>query len=381
MHRRVTITILTAALVVAAPSVATISRTGGGGAGDGGLAVRAAIAPRQIAYSNGILYAAQATAIRRVYESGNVDLLAGTYYRRADGVAPPALGQPVPALSTPLNGATAVAVDLSDVYAAVGNEVVVIAAGTLRTILAVGTVRSPNGLAVHGDTLYIADTANGRVMACPIPTMACVPTVVVAGLTFPMGLAFRGDELLIAENAPGNRVRSLVGGVLSTIAGGGFGAGDGPATSVALTQPSAVAVAPDGAVYIAETGRHRVRKLSAGALTTVAGTGQPNMLNNWVACETTCNALTVPITSPVGVAVDDVGRVWIASEADQRLYRLDGGMLTPTGTPTHAATATTTATATRTPTLPPTATATATATKRRTCVYGTPAPLNEPCDG
>ena len=60
---------------------------------------------------------------------------------------------------------------------------------------------------------------------------------------------------------------------------GGDNTGDGPALEASLNDPVAVAVAPDGVVYVAEydLGRTntRLRKLEGGNLTTVAGVGSP----------------------------------------------------------------------------------------------------------
>ena len=65
------------------------------------------------------------------------------------------------------------------------------------------------------------------------------------------------------------------GQVITTVAGGGEGFGDnGPATSAQLTQPSGVAVDQVGNIYIADFQVHRVRKVNtAGIITTFAGTG------------------------------------------------------------------------------------------------------------
>ena len=48
---------------------------------------------------------------------------------------------------------------------------------------------------------------------------------------------------------------------------------NGPATSALLSQPVGVAVDAAGNLYIADTGNNRIRKVSNGVITTVAGNG------------------------------------------------------------------------------------------------------------
>jgi uncharacterized protein (TIGR03437 family) len=81
---------------------------------------------------------------------------------------------------------------------------------------------------------------------------------------------------------PGNNAVYKVDrqGVTTTIAGvgglksGGFSGDGGPATSAKLVTPISVVVAPDGTVYISDTGNNRIRKIAPnGNISTYAGTG------------------------------------------------------------------------------------------------------------
>jgi DNA-binding beta-propeller fold protein YncE len=67
-----------------------------------------------------------------------------------------------------------------------------------------------------------------------------------------------------------------VNGTITTVAGSAnfppLGDG-GPATSAGLSIPEGVAVDSAGNLYIADTGNYRVRKVSGGTITTVAGNG------------------------------------------------------------------------------------------------------------
>jgi RHS repeat-associated protein len=83
------------------------------------------------------------------------------------------------------------------------------------------------------------------------------------------------QEAYVADTGA-NRIRRVTaGGTITTVAGGGTTLGDdGPATSARLRSPGGVAVAPDGSLYIADTGANRIRMVGTdGIISTVAGTG------------------------------------------------------------------------------------------------------------
>jgi sugar lactone lactonase YvrE len=122
---------------------------------------------------------------------------------------------------------------------------------------------------------------------------------------------------------------------MSTVAGGGTFASvfvdEGPATSALLAlgagDPSAmgsVAVDSNANLYIAETGVHRIRKVSRdGVITTVAGTGKPGYVgNNGAATEAQLNF-------PLSVAVDGAGNLYIADTGNNCVRKVSlGGIIT-----------------------------------------------------
>ena len=82
-------------------------------------------------------------------------------------------------------------------------------------------------------------------------------------------------NLYIADSG-NNRIRKVSNGVITTVAGNGtagFSGDNGPATSAQLNYPQGVAVDSAGNLYIADTGNNRIRKVSNGVITTVAGNG------------------------------------------------------------------------------------------------------------
>lgn len=94
-------------------------------------------------------------------------------------------------------------------------------------------------------------------------------------LATPRDVAVNGSDLFIAD-FDNHLIRLVRGGLITTIAGTGFGgySGDnGLATSAALKNPSGVTV--NGSfLYIADSNNNRIRRIdAAGIITTVAGNG------------------------------------------------------------------------------------------------------------
>lgn len=364
------------ALLLAMPAAADIRETGGGGAGDGGTATNAAVQPWHLSAMGSMLYVSSQAqqVVRRILPDGTIELVAGTYVARTPGDPLPPPGVLSPATGTRLLFVTGVAADVGETYFSAGGTLLVVQAGAIRTV-ATGFANI-GGLAIAGDWLYVA--ADGQVLRYGLPcAMTCgAPTVLASGLTFPTGLAVGPDGAVYVSEQAAGRVKRIPpgGGVPVLVAGTGAALGDGGlATSANLSQPEGLALDGNGDLYIADRGHARVRRIRAGIITTVAGTGAENRFNTWVEpSQVGHDPLRQPLT-PAGLAI--VGRsLWIAS--GYRLYALDLSAAQPTITaaaPTSTATAappTSSATATVTATAPPTLTRTATRTPTTapTCV-------------
>ena len=88
-------------------------------------------------------------------------------------------------------------------------------------------------------------------------------------------------NLYIADTG-NQRIRKVSGGVITTVAGGGPASGglgdNGPATSALLNFPFGVGVDGAGNLFIEDTLDNRVRKVSNGVITTVVGGGSTSVL-------------------------------------------------------------------------------------------------------
>jgi len=103
-----------------------------------------------------------------------------------------------------------------------------------------------------------------------------------AQFVMPAGLAEDGSGNLYIADAGGQRIRQLTNdGFVRTVAGSGElvapglwvpgGYRDGPASSAQFNHPSGIAVGPDGALYVADTLNHCIRKILNQQVTTFAG--------------------------------------------------------------------------------------------------------------
>lgn len=94
------------------------------------------------------------------------------------------------------------------------------------------------------------------------------------------GIACDASGLVYMADSYNHVVRMVdVSGTISTVAGcgsGGYSGDGGPAVRARMLNPSGVALDGDGALLIADTGNHVVRRVDhAGTISTIAGVGVP----------------------------------------------------------------------------------------------------------
>ncbi|MET8780461.1 MULTISPECIES: NHL domain-containing thioredoxin family protein [unclassified Streptomyces] len=108
--------------------------------------------------------------------------------------------------------------------------------------------------------------------------------------------------------------------VVRRIGSGARGFADGPADAAAFSEPQGLALLDDGAVVVADTVNHALRRLdlATGEVTTLAGTGR----QWWQGSPTSGPAREVDLSSPWDVAVFG-GRVWIAMAGVHQLWTYD----------------------------------------------------------
>lgn len=140
-----------------------------------------------------------------------------------------------------------------------------------------------------GGSLLIADRGTGTVRI--VSPSGVIDTVEDVGDQL-AGVAWTPDHgVVFSRSVIGGRERNTrseigrsdpSGGAAIRIAGTGrdaFGGDSGQATALSVRQPRQLAVAPDGALLIAEAGSDRIRRLGAdGTLITLAGSDRPRQI-------------------------------------------------------------------------------------------------------
>ncbi|WP_320784877.1 NHL domain-containing thioredoxin family protein [Streptomyces sp. CRN 30] len=145
------------------------------------------------------------------------------------------------------------------------------------------------------------------------------PTV----LRFPgKALVLPGGSLLVSDTTRHQLVELDGDGetVLRRIGSGARGFADGTAASATFNEPQGLALLDDGAVVVADTVNHALRRLDleTGFVSTLAGTGR----QWWQGSPTSGAAREVDLSSPWDVAVFG-GRVWIAMAGIHQLWTYD----------------------------------------------------------
>ena len=332
-------------LAIPAFRVETIAGTGWSGfGGDGREAWKAHLAnPSGVAIDVGgnILIAdTENHRIRSVSRGGIITTMAGTGDAGFGGDGGPASEA---RLSRPHGIAVA---ESGDIYIAdSGNNRIrvirfdgtidTVAGGDLPGFVGDAALADPHAVALDREgNLYVADTGNHRVRKVAAGTVTTIAGTghlgysgdggasELATLRYPRGVAVDAAGMVYVADTGNNRVRRIrMDGIIDTamgtgergIPGHGVLAADAP-----VTLPRGLVAAPDGSLYVADTGNHGIRRIDANGLVfTVAGAGGPSSSGGG-------HGVQGPsLNNPAGLAVDAGGHLLVADSGSGRLLRLE----------------------------------------------------------
>ncbi len=197
----------------------------------------------------------------------------------------------------------------------------------------------PYGMVVDSsDNMYVVDGPNNRVVRIDAATGAL--TLVAgngtassagdsglatqASLNHPIGVALDAAGNLFISEMQGQRIRRVdaTTGIITTMAGSGVAgwSGDGgSAASAQLASPMGIATDAAGNLYIADAGNARIRRIDAqtGIITTVAGNGAFAFTPDGVA------ASGASLAQPQWVSVDQAGNLLVSEWASARIRSIN----------------------------------------------------------
>ena len=142
--------------------------------------------------------------------------------------------------------------------------------------------------------------------------------LLTSSVSAPGGIAQDGaGNTYIADTGNNRVVEYTAGGTSSVIAGTGASgySGDGAAaTAATLAAPKAVAVTPDGAVYIADTGNSVIRRVDpvTGFISTFAGGASTVCAVAIDSFGDGCLATSAKFSAPAGIISDSIGNLYVS---------------------------------------------------------------------
>ena len=309
--------------------------------GDGGPATAAGLLhPRGIAVDrSGNLFITEGKWVRKINSSGIITTVVGlgTSYCPYNGE---------PATSAPLSQPIGIAVDdLGNYY--ITDENIVLKVNNANNIYKVAGLATSSG----GYSGYTGDGG---------PATA-------ARLYAPSAIVIDGSGNIYIADEANQVVRKVdASGIITTVAGNGYGAGccpggfsgdGGPATAAELYDPEGVAVDKAGNLFISDKINYRIRKVNtSGIITTlVSGIGEPCgirfdssgslyvndysadliykittsdtlyiIAGNYEAGHTGDGgpATTASLNGPTGIAIDTVGNIYIADQLNNCIRKI-----------------------------------------------------------
>jgi sugar lactone lactonase YvrE len=147
------------------------------------------------------------------------------------------------------------------------------------------------------------------------------------GLSNPAGIAQDAAGNAYVADTGNNRVMRYTGTTSTVLAGtgtAGYSGDGGPATAAKLSGPKAVAVTPDGAIYIADTGNNVLRRIDpiTGLISTYGGAATALCATPDDTLGDGCPATQARFSAPSGLASDALGNLYVTDTGNNVLREI-----------------------------------------------------------
>jgi sugar lactone lactonase YvrE len=221
--------------------------------------------------------------------------------------------------------------------------------GVITTIAGDGkttSLNNPQSIALDRDgNLYIADTYNHVVRKMDRESKLSIFAGTEAGLAgdkgpankaqlnLPQAVAVGPDGMVYISDSANSRIRRVgADGVIQTIAGFGLGSGEGgagfagdggPADKARIFSPADIKFNSLGDLYFPDSGNNRIRLITHGVMVTIAGSGQAGFGGDGG------KALSARLNTPQKLALAADGSIYVADRVNHRVRKIDpSGLIT-----------------------------------------------------
>ena len=142
-------------------------------------------------------------------------------------------------------------------------------------------------------------------------------TASTASFELPDGLVIDSDGNVFVADMDGNRIRKISADLqVTTFAGSGdFGFAEGNGTEASFRWPTCMAMSNSGDIFVSDHRNHMIRKITPnGDVTVVAGTGERGYVDG--------EALNAQFNDPSCLAIADDGTIYVAESQGHRIRKI-----------------------------------------------------------